>query len=271
LKGRVRVWNYGFSVHDGHPRYIGVNGMARIPQILLSELDSNVTLMTGFEILLLLPPSQLTPLIDTKVNSISLTDSNQWKIHTTSAAFDADVVLACLPPSQALPLLQECGIPPSHLSPLHHIHYDPTISIQFELNGESAIPLPGGLSAPHKLIHFLCDNYKKGISKHHTVTAHCSAECSREYSQREDCDIINVISEVCQGYFGSSSVMNATVLRWRDALPTVLHNERCHVAIHPGGRAIVFSGDAYVHARVEGAWLSGIAAAKEAIKLMNKL
>ncbi len=62
------------------------------------------------------------------------------------------------------------------------------------------------------------------------------------------------------------------VHRWRYSRPALLHPERCFVAQAGAGQdagSLVFTGDAFGEARVEGAALSGKAAAAALLKLQE--
>ncbi len=55
-----------------------------------------------------------------------------------------------------------------------------------------------------------------------------------------------------------AEVLDVVLHRWRDATPNVAYPKRCWTA--RGGR-LVLAGDAFGGSRVEGAFLSGLAAA----------
>ena len=61
--------------------------------------------------------------------------------------------------------------------------------------------------------------------------------------------------------FVPAVVIAAEVKKWRYARPTVLHSERCLTTVPIDGTRLVFAGDAFGEARVEGAARSGLAAA----------
>ena len=91
------------------------------------------------------------------------------------------------------------------------------------------------------------------------VTVHATAAFSREFWEADDETVAAALLAAAQ--LGSSAMAGGTqVQRWRYARPVTVHPERCLVThTEPW---LVFAGDAFGGAKVEGAVLSGRAAAE---------
>jgi predicted NAD/FAD-dependent oxidoreductase len=112
----------------------------------------------------------------------------------------------------------------------------------------------------------MADNQLKGISAVPAVTIHATAEFSLSYWDAADNEIADLL-------FGAASLDSAVVpettqiQRWLYAQPSVLHPEKF---LRIGGVApLVCAGDAFGGAKVEGAALSGIAAAQELLAALG--
>ena len=104
----------------------------------------------------------------------------------------------------------------------------------------------------------MADNRRKGVSATDAVTIHATPEFSREHWAAPDRDVI--ASLLAAADLASPPLPDRTGLqRWRYATPVVQHPAHCLVA--SGVPPLVFGGDAFGDAKVEGAALSGAAAA----------
>ena len=127
------------------------------------------------------------------------------------------------------------------------------------LNGPSHLPAPGALRDADPAISFLCDNRQKGISPETAITVHASATFSREHWTANEYSVIEHLLERAAPFLGSA-VRAASMFRWRFAQPVDPHPQRFLPV--PGEAPLVFAGDAFAGPRVEGAALSGRAAAQ---------
>jgi predicted NAD/FAD-dependent oxidoreductase len=112
----------------------------------------------------------------------------------------------------------------------------------------------------------MADNQLKGISALPAVTIHATSEFSRTYWDAAD-------KEIADKLLGTASLDSAVVpetlqiQRWLYARPSVVHPERC---LRISGVApLVCAGDAFGGAKVEGAALSGAAAAQELLAALD--
>ena len=175
--------------------------------------------------------------------------------------FDADAVLLTAPAPQSLALLAAGGVelPVDDLRALEAIEYEPCLAVLSVLDGPTQLPEPGAVDPADGPIDWLADNHRKGVSAAPAVTIHATAAFSREFWEADDETVAAALLAAAQ--LGSSAMAGGTqVQRWRYARPVTVHPERCLVThTEP---CLVFAGDAFGGAKVEGAVLSGRAAAE---------
>jgi renalase len=122
------------------------------------------------------------------------------------------------------------------------------------------IPPPGGVQQPdHPTVTFVTDNAAKGVSPVPALTVHASAPRSRALWGRSDEELAAAVLADAAPWIGDAVPLEVQVQRWRYATPTTLWPEPCAVVhLDP---PVVLAGDAFDGPRVEGAFLSGLAAA----------
>jgi predicted NAD/FAD-dependent oxidoreductase len=199
-----------------------------------------------------------------RASALSFADG-RWAAQTDKGVFRASAVVLTPPTPQSLELLQrgDVALPVEAQSALERIVYDPCIAVLALLDGPSSIPPPGGLRLPGEPLAWIADNAVKGISPHeNSVIVHAGPEFSRERLESDLEETGTMILEAAAPWLGSR-VKTVQVHRWRYSKPAVLHPEPCLVVQEPG--ILVFAGDAFAGPRVEGAALSGLAAAESLI------
>ena len=199
--------------------------------------------------------------IDTEVTAVSGSGGG-WTVELGSGeALRAAAVVLTSPVPQSLALLDAGGttLTPGDRRALERIEYDPCLAALVPLDGPSGLAPPGARRGDGEPIAWLADNQVKGVSPVPAVTVHASGAVSRD---RWDDPAEAVIADlVAAAELASPPVDGAAqLMRWRYAQPTVLHDDRCLVVT--GSAPLVFAGDAFGEARVEGAALSGQAAAR---------
>jgi predicted NAD/FAD-dependent oxidoreductase len=245
--GIAQVWTRGFADltgeyrEDGHPRYRGKRGMTSVAEYLARDLD----VRTHAEVNLLQRNEQ------------------SWKVVAGNAAYYADALILAAP--SALALAESSGIPlPSEArSDLENIRYDPCIAVMALLDGPGKIPAPGGLQIGGDPLFWVADNLKKGISKVPAATIHAGPEFSREHLNSDDVKISGLLLEEAKDYVGAG-VKATEVYRWKHSAPIEIHEESFVYVGDPP--PLVFCGDAYAGPKVEGAVLSGLAAAEKLLE-----
>jgi len=240
--GVVVRWSNGFATpdaetyRDGHPRYRGRQGMRSIPSHLARKVDVRL-----------------------KQDVTGARFEERWELETESGeCFTAATLLLTPPVPQSLPLLDAATLSPGVRKTLERIDYDPCIALLVVLDGPSNVPAPGGLWPGGSAISWIADNGQKGISQRPAVTIHASPEFSNEHFADGHEEVASLLLEEADRWLGAD-VITYQVYRWRYSLPVHLHDRRYLFTTAPG--PIAFAGDAFAGPRVEGAALSGLAAA----------
>jgi renalase len=177
----------------------------------------------------------------------------------TSAEAEAVILTAPLP--QSLQLLDDSGLQVAlELSAeIRSIAYNPCIALMIGLAGPSAIPPPGGLSLGPEPVRWIADNHQKGISAvEGTVTLHAGPEFSQAHYEDSDEAISGLLLPAVAPYLGSTP-RSVRVHRWRYSEPLSTATDASVVAVDDP--PVLLAGDSFGGPHVEGAALSGLAAA----------
>ena len=237
---RGRVGPEGVNDSDGHTRFRGSVSMNAIAKNLAAGLDVRTA-------------SQVSALRH---------DGESWTVALVDGSeLVADAVLASSPVPQTIALLEngEVALAAKDEVALDAIEYDPCLAFMAVLDGPSGLSEPGAVDPVEGPIDWMADNFLKGISAVPAVTIHATPEFSRTQWDAPDEAIAEALLDAAQL---ESSVLPGSVqiLRWRYARPSVEHPERfLRLSDMP---PFVCAGDAFGGAKVEGAALSGAAAAQ---------
>jgi predicted NAD/FAD-dependent oxidoreductase len=121
------------------------------------------------------------------------------------------------------------------------------------------IPTPGGVQNPDGVFSFIGNNNAKGISNTTAVTFHANPQWSAENFDRSIEELGADLLTAAQPWLAGALIAHREVKKWRFATPERVWPEACWV--HES-RTLVLAGDAFNGPKVEGAFLSGLAAAK---------
>jgi predicted NAD/FAD-dependent oxidoreductase len=150
---------------------------------------------------------------------------------------------------------------------LRQIEYNPCLALLVQLDGPSRVPPPGGLQFSEGPISWIADNQLKGISPRAvTLTIHASPSYSRDRYGAGEEEVSKDLLRAASEWIGDSKVVLARLHRWRYSHPAAVYPERSLMA--HDDPPLVFAGDAFGGPRIEGAALSGMAAAQT---LLNRL
>ncbi len=174
----------------------------------------------------------------------------------TSVAADALVVTCPLP--QAFAVLVSSGVEVPEA--LRTTEYDRTITLMVALDRPGLVPPPGGLQNPDDTFSFIADNMVKGVSTHPAITFHANPEWSEARWNMDRSEVHTELLAAARPWLGNAVVTADSVKRWRFATPRTIWPEPCW-ASDAGVAPLVLAGDAFAGPRVEGAALSGLAAA----------
>ena len=252
--GVVEEWTRGFADaegiynDDGYPRYRGSEGMNAVPRYLARSLD----VRTGEKV------------VEANVRG------GAWEARTASGTREIGAALVLSAPvPQSLALVGTVGFELAR-NKVENISYDPCLTLMALLDRPSGVPEPGGMQIKGEPLDWIGDNQRKGISEAPGITVHAGPEWSREHFEAGEVEITASLLSFAGERLGSdpaprtvqtsiSRVVETSLIRWRYAWVTQPHPEPCLVAsVEP---SLVFAGDAFGEAKVEGATLSGLAAA----------
>jgi predicted NAD/FAD-dependent oxidoreductase len=249
--GLVYRWSTGWAdgslapvTTDGHPRYAVQSGMNALAKHLAQRLDVR---------------------LNAQLVSVNLDGNNRWRSEDDRGQVYSSQALLLTPPvPQSLSLVDAGGIQLEAVDrdSLEQIAYAPCMAGLFQIDGRVHLPEPGALQQSDAAISWIADNQRKGISPEaRVITAHAGPDHSRWLFKRTEAEALAQLEAGLRPFLDQKAMIVASQLkRWRYALPTALHAERCLVA--KDVPTLVFSGDAFGGPRVEGAALSGLSAAE---------
>lgn len=252
--GVAKGWANGFHTagigyrEDRTMRFIGEGGIRKIPEFMAKDLDT----VTGVRIV-----------------SVHYEGGTWTAAADDGSEFTGDALLMTPPVPQTLQLLDESGIdlPVEERTALDKIAYDPCIALLALVEPESKVPDPGGLFISGESIWWIADNYKKGISPvPGAVTIFAGTDYSRKHIDDDDETIAKELLYEAERWIGTK-VKETFVHRWRFSQPYSLFERPSLLLHHPGPMA--FAGDGFVAPHVEGAAISGIAAAEELVSILG--
>ncbi len=238
--GDVHEWCRGFSSTDGHPRYCARGGMAELGARMARGLDVRTSV---------------------KVEAVR-TRGADW-IASWGAAHDhaagelvCDFVILTAPPEQAAELLRDEAQVPS-------LAYDPMLALLLALDRPPAIAAPGGVQLSEDATwSWIADNVAKGASVRPAVTLHTRADYASSHWECDRDVLIDELLAAATPWLGGARVLDNALHRWRYAAARELHPDRC---LALGDGRVLLAGDAFASPRVEGAYLSGLAAAERVL------
>jgi renalase len=247
-EGVIEEWSRGFADaegrqnEDGHPRYRGSGGMSSVADHLARGLD----VRTG-----------------ERVVAVKIRDK-VWEARTEAGSQVAGTALLLTAPvPQSLALFEGgSALSEETRQRLAGITYSPCLALMALMNGPTGVPEPGGIQIKGEPLDWIGDNQRKGISEAPAITIHAGPEWSRENFESEEALVAASLLAFAAEKLATdlpSRVLETSLVRWRYSWVTQLHPEPCFVA--SGDPPLLFAGDAFGPSKVEGAALSGLAAA----------
>ncbi len=247
--GAAAEWSRGFpnaageGGNDGHPRYRGSEGMTSIPKFLAANLD----VRTG-----------------EKVLELQQVDEGWRAVCGSGLSISAEASVITAPAPQALALAQSGGyeLDRDVRETLKRIVYDPCLAVMALLSESGGMPAPGGVQIKDEPLDWIGDNRQKGISEQPALTVHGGPNWSREHYEDPEDEVTAKLISLASNQLGtdlSALVRETSLHRWRYSWVTESHPEPYLAS--PDGPPLVFCGDGFGQPKVEGAALSGLAAA----------
>ena len=175
-------------------------------------------------------------------------------------SISASAVLLTAPVPQSLALIYSGAIALSadHRQRLERLKYDACIAVMAVLDGPSMIPAPGALAPQDGILDWISDNQQKGVSALPAITLHASASFSAEHIDAPRDTVGKHIINAAKPWL-QASVIDYQVHGWRYSKPSRVDREACLMITD--SPKLVLAGDAFAGPRVEGAVVSGWAAA----------
>ncbi|MDZ4771392.1 MAG: FAD-dependent oxidoreductase [Chloroflexota bacterium] len=251
--GWVFEWSRGWAdgslivTRDGHARYAARGGM----NALTRHLADGLQIVTNAKV------TAVYPHLD------------GWQIASDGRdPVNAAAVLLTPPVPQSLALLDAGGtaLDPDDRAALAAIEYEMCLTAVLLLDRPAGIPMPGAIQREGVNIQWIADNRTKGISPDAaTLTMQASGTYSRQLWDETDERLMNIFRVDAMPILGGAAIVEMQIKRWRYSRPTVIHPDRALKARNYP--PLLFAGDAFGGPRVEGAVMSGLAAA--ALLLMN--
>lgn len=244
--GIAKEWSRGFpstpgdDSTDGHPRYCGCNGMKSIVKYLAQGLLIHD---------------------QTPVTSITHGESGWTVVAEDGRIWQADILLMTPPVPQTLDLLGSVveALDSSIANKLTSVTYDRCLALMVRFPGSVSLGPSGALQVNGEPIAWLADNGVKKISPETgTLTIHAGPRFSEEHWDTPEPEVVNRLLKALPIAVAPNPI-KAKLHRWRYAQPVTGLAEPVLFTATPG--PIAFAGDAFGGAKVEGAALSGEAAA----------
>lgn len=254
-KDLVYVWGRGWSdgslqqtKPDGHPRYAtrqGMNSLARDLAETVPDIRVNI-----------------------RVETIRW-DDNIWHLTDTDGTTLTSAALIMTPPvPQTLTLLAEIPLTDEDRAALEKIEYGPCLCGLFVVDGAVNLPDPGALQNHEQTVYWIADNKAKGISPdQRIITLHADPAFSRaNYDAPPEDNLAVFRAELQKHMSDDATITEAQLKKWRYSVPQTMHPDDI---LQASNLPLVCAGDAFGgRARVEGAFLSGMAAGQAASTLV---
>ncbi len=245
------VWSYGWATGslspvgegDGHPRYAAREGMNAITKFYAQQVED--------------------VRVNVKIASIRQTDTGWLLTDENGIEYTSNALILTPPVPQSLALLSagDVKLDGDDQSALETLVYSPCLAGLFHLKGDVQLPEPGAIQRPDAPMSWIANNRQKGISDETIITVHASGDVSEMLYNEPEEHVLTLMRAEFEGLLHyDAEIVEAQLKRWRYAQPKAIHPHACLVA--KDLPLLVFAGDAFGSARVEGAVLSGLAASR---------
>jgi len=234
------IW-YGGTDEDPYPRWRGTLGMTSIPKYLSEGLDVRTYV---------------------QVTSVSY-DNELWHVHCSDGnVMTANHCILTAPVAQSLALIDAGGVvlATDDRQALEDLTYERCFAVMATLAHPLSVRLDRPLApAAPSPVALISDNYAKGVSPVPCLTIHSTPEFALHHWDNDRTETLKMLVAATHDVL-RCDIIDATIHGWKFSRP-----ERQHSAPylapqgHPG---LVIAGDAFGGPRVEGAALSGLAAAR---------
>ena len=253
----IYVWGTGWSdgstkrtAGDGNPRYAARGGMNMLAKKLAQGLDT---------------------VVDRLVTQVEINDEG-WLLQDSDGSVYMGRTLLMTPPMpESLNLLTANAVwlHSDDFDELRRIQFGPCLCGIHEIKGAIELPEPGAVQNFQSEVYWVADNQAKGISGTKIITSHANAKFSRQNWDASEADIVRELESAVLPYLtGDGKIVSTQLKKWSYSVPLTTYAHECLVARDLPG--LVFAGDAFGgRGRVEGAFVSGIAAGKALADILD--
>jgi predicted NAD/FAD-dependent oxidoreductase len=226
-------------------RYCGAAGMRRIPELLAGGL----TVRTGVA-----------------VAGLAATSQGVTALTANGPVAEGCAIVLTPPVPQTIELLGAGGIvvPGEIRRSLEQVSYHACLAVMARLGGAAGLS-DGHLTLEGEPIAWMADNQHKGTSPTPAITIHSTPSFAARHLEE---DYESWVPELvgAAGPLLSSPILEAIGHRWRYAEPRI--NFDTGFMSFDAGFPIVLAGEVFAGAKVEGAFSSGLAAARRIIEVL---
>ena len=217
------------------PRFAGVGGMRRIPERLADGLDVRTA---------------------TRVGRLAFSDAGVAAVSVEGEEVGrADAAILTPPLPQLVDLLSDSGL--ERPTDLEEVEYRASLAVIAILDGPAGIP-DGHLVPDDPVVGWMADNEHKGASARPSITVHSTPEFAAAHIDGDRESWTARLLEAARPFHRGQPVA-VHPHGWRYAEPTTTLDEGARRIQAPA--PVVLAGEVFKGARVEGAYLSGCAAA----------
>jgi predicted NAD/FAD-dependent oxidoreductase len=231
----------GDTNSGGHPRFCGVTGMTDVPKYLAKNLEVHRSEQAG---------------------KLYRTDAG-WMVETLSGHNFSGrhlVITAPLPQAMALLDVSHIRLPDLYDAAFRKIDYEKGLATLAILDGPSGLSEPGGIKVEGGILTWIADNGMKGISPDvSAVTLHADSAFAASHWDSPNELRGQLMLDAAVPFIGSN-VVEYNCHRWGYAIAKQPRPERCFMDKE---LQLTLAGDSFGGPRIEGAALSGLAAASE--------
>lgn len=235
------------SEKSDHIHWRGTPTMTSIPKHLANRLDVR---------------------LEKKITALQKAGDHWLATFEDGESITATNFLITAPLPQSLAILEAGGVvlEDDMNRKLLDLEYEPCLAVMAVLSRDSNIPQPGFIRPASGPIAWIADNKTKGVSNSPAITIHATPAFSSAHWLDDREKIANELLATAAPWIGSE-IVEYQVHGWRYARP-MRENDEMFVWIskQPG---LIIAGDVFGGARVEGAALSGWAAAGAIMKLQR--
>lgn len=247
--GVIVEWCRGFDEIDGYPRYRAEGGMSALARHLADKaIRAGATVATKVTTAAVIP------------GAAGWTLSHD---HWAREPDEVDAVLLTAPVPESLAILAAGGVKPIDPA-VADIRYHRCLALMALTECEPTLPAAGATQRPDDpFFSFIADNAAKGISPVTALTFHTAHALSASLWDSADTEIKAHLLPLAASAVGllGTDLVDVQLKKWRHTGPVTPWPDRCAVvAEHP--RPVVLAGDAFGGPKIEGAFLSGVAAAQ---------